>query len=483
LSNTATELAARHGPNYKWWVTLTVMIGTLSLVVSSTIVNVAVPHIMRDFMIGHDQAQWLSTAFLAAMTLGMLLNGWCVPRFGVRNTYIGAMVLFVAASVIGGLAPRFEWLVLARAVQGLMGGLIQPLAMIVIFSVFPPGQQGRAMGIYGMGVVLGPAVGPVIGGYLVDAVSWHWLFFAVLPACFLGIAMARKLLEGRTADAPRPKLDVLGLVLLSYLLLAFLWAIPNSHARGWTDPLVRMAWLSGTVALVAFVLWELRASRPLLDLRVFRSRGFVGAFFLSMTVGITLFSSTYLIPLFVQEIQGFSAADAGSLLLPAGLGMAFMFPLAGHLTDRFAPTGIIVAGLIGFGASAALMAASGTASTFWALAAWILLGRLGLGLMMPPVTAGGLRLLPKDVLSQGAGVVNFGRQLGGAFGVNLLSLYLERRTLAGGGHAVLSAYSRAFHETFLIMAVICVLALLPLWFMYRAEARPQPIGPLAHDSD
>lgn len=475
MSAEIAELFARHGSRFRWWATFTAMLGTLSMVLASTIVNVAVPAIMREFAIGQTQAQWLATAFLASMTGGMLINAWAVQAFGIRRTYTGAMLVFMLASVLGGLAPAFDWLILARVFQGLMAGLIQPLALIVIFEVFPPHQRGRGIGIYGMGVILGPAVGPALGGALVDLFSWHAVFFVALPFCLVGLYMAQRYLPTRPMRERRPRLDVAGLVLLGGWLTALLWALANGQSRGWDDPRVQLALVGGGAAFVAFVVWERYCGEPLLNLRVFRSSGFAGGFLLSMVIGAGLFGSTYLLPLFVQEIQGFSATAAGLLLMPAGLAMALLFPAAGHLTDRLPPWRLTLAGLTAFAASSLLLTLAEPATGFWMLALWVVLGRLGLGLMMPPVTTGSLRLLERELVTQGAGLVNFGRQFGGAFGVNLLAVLLERRAAAhAGGPAAMepiAAYTHAFHDTFLALAILFGLGLLPLWRMRRAERR------------
>jgi DHA2 family multidrug resistance protein len=473
LSAEIAELFARFGPRYKWLATLTAMLGTLSMVLASTIVNVAVPAIMRDFDIGQAQAQWLATAFLASMTVGMLANAWSVKAFGIRATYMGAMLVFMIASVLGGLAPSLEWMILARVLQGLMAGAIQPLALIVIFEVFPPYERGRGMGVYGMGVILGPAIGPVLGGVLVDLFSWRAVFFIALPTCLLGLYLAHRFLRGRLPRDRRPALDVLGLVLLPIWLTALLWALANGQLRGWGDPLVQAALLGGTLALAAFIAWELRCRQPLFELRMFLSSGFTGGFLLTVAIGAGLFGSTYLLPLFVQEIQGFSATAAGLLLMPAGLAMAFLFPVAGYYTDRMPPGRLIVWGTAAFALSSALLTLAEPSTGFWLLAGWIVLGRLGLGLMMPPTTTGTLGLLAADQVPQGSGLINFGRQFGGAFGVNLLSVALERRADVHAAPAVseLQAYTQAFHDTFMLLVLVFVLALLPLYLLHRADTR------------
>jgi len=193
----------RFGSAYRWFVITTTLMGTITVVLSSTIVNVALPDIMGAFGIGQDQAQWMSTGFLAAMTASMLVNAWLNDAIGIRATFVGSMALFAAASVLGGLAPNENVLTFARVAQGIAAGIIQPLAMIMIFRVFPPEERGTAMGIYGIGVVLAPAVGPVLGGWLIDNYDWRYVFYMGLPTSFLGMLLGTIFLPTRLSGGER----------------------------------------------------------------------------------------------------------------------------------------------------------------------------------------------------------------------------------------------------------------------------------------
>ena len=200
-------LFARFGPSYRWLVTATVMMGTIATILTATIVNVALPDIMGAFGMGQDKAQLLSTGFLAAMTGTMLLNAWMVDTLGQRATFMLAITIFIAASIMGGLAPAEGVLILARVLQGGAAGILQPLAMQTIFQVFPPEKRGSAMGIYGIGVVLAPALGPTLGGIMVDSFSWRYVFFMAVPFCFIGLFMAAILMPGRATSGPPRKFD------------------------------------------------------------------------------------------------------------------------------------------------------------------------------------------------------------------------------------------------------------------------------------
>ncbi len=467
--NEIASMFARHGEGYRPWAVATVMLGTFSAVMEATIVNVALPEIVRAFGIGHDWVQLVSTGFLAATTASMLLSNWAVGRFGLRATYIASLWLLMLFSVLAAATPtdRFWLLAVCRIAQGAIAGLIQPLSMVAVVDLFPAQERGRAMAAYGLGIVFSPAIGPVMGGLLVDHFGWRAVFLLTLPFCFVAAALApRYVVRGRpAADAPRHPLDVLGLVLLLAAQSALLGGLAAVFAHPWTALALVAA---GLVATGLFIAWEARCAHPLLDFRVLRQPGFAAATLVTLAYGMGLYGSTYLGPLFAQDVAHFSAFEAGAILVPGGLVLALVLVVAGRLTDRASPHRVVVAGLACFAAASALFAVSSAATGFWLLAAWVALGRIGFGLVIPGLNAGALRLLPPGMEAAGSGAVNFFRQLGGAFGVTLLALLLEarQRAYAAAGPAAdgLGAWLRerqGFAEGFFVVALVYALALLP----------------------
>ncbi|GMV68362.1 MAG: MFS transporter [Pseudomonadota bacterium] len=507
------RLSARYGAAYRWLATLTVMTGTISTVLSSTIVNVAIPDIMGAFGISATQAQWMSTGFLAAMTSTMLANAWMVGRFGQRGAFLLAIGVFTAGSILGGISPNEQTLIFARILQGGAAGLTQPLAMLVIFSVFPPEKRGQAMGIYGIGVVLAPALGPTIGGLLVDNLSWRYVFFMTLPFCLIGMGLATLLLPGVDARAAQPRLDTVGLFLIVATLFPLLTALANGQRWGWNEIPTGLTLLFSTACLLGLIAWERRHPHPLLDFNLFRNTRFSAAAAVTVIYGAGLFGSTYLIPVFVQTIQGYTPTRSGLLLMPAGLVLAVIFPVAGQLSDRLQPHHPVIVGLGVFALSFWLLHDVDTNTPFAFLAFAIALGRVGLGLVMPALTAGALRAVPPAKIAQGSGTVNFLRQLGGALGVNLLTVFMERRTAfmvdamtatqvagnaatqaltdrlselsqAGGAPGDLAqgyaadflgrviyaqANTWAYREGFILVALVFLVAIAPAWLMGRSR--------------
>ncbi|MCL2658649.1 MAG: DHA2 family efflux MFS transporter permease subunit [Betaproteobacteria bacterium] len=504
---TTEELVTRYGPAYKWYVSLTVLIGLIAMIASATIVNVAMPDIMGEFGMGQDQAQWLSTAFLASMTAAMLAATWAVKSFGNRNVFCAMLVAFALGSVLGGFSPNDATLIVARIIQGAAAGVAQPLAMVAMFQVFPPDRRGSAMGLYGMGVILAPALGPTAGGMLIDNYSWHYVFFLGLPFCAVSFLLSSIFLATAT-EHQRPAFDWLGFILLVAGIAAFLAGMSNGQRLGWDSTFVRGALCLAAIALGAFVVQERRIATPLLTLDVYRNPRFVAASVVAFILGLGLYGSTYLVPLFVQTIQGYTPTESGLLLMPSGIALGIIFPLAGRLSDRFPPHILIFVGMFLFGISSLLMSGVDVDIPFWTLAGYVVLGRIGLGFILPSLNGGALRVLDYRLVSDGAGAINFIRQLGGAIGVDLLSVYLERQTTfhayeinamqtgsdsaattlhlitnelhrAGitGAAAVNEAHrylsnmiaaqasTLGFRESFLLVAVVFFAALLPAWYM------------------
>lgn len=424
----------RFGARYKWIATFTVMLGTIVTTAASTMVNVALPDIMGAFGMGQDQVQWLSTGFLAAMTATMLLTAWALGRFGYRLTFLGALAVFIAGTVAGAMSSTSAEIILARVLQGMASGLIQPVTMVVLSQVFPWEQRGRAMSIYTIGVVLAPALGPTLAGYLVDEYSWRDVFLVVVPVCVAAMAAAAVFLPDRDTrqEAAPHRFDGFGFLFLVLFLVCLLSGISNGQREGWNSDLILALFVAALAAAVTFVAWELTCQLPLLNLRVFANGRFTASCLVAFALGLGIYGSTYIVPMFVQLVQGYTPTRSGLLLMPAGFALAIASPLGGRLADRLPPWGPVMAGLSLFGLSNWLCAAADVDTSFWPLAWWIVLGRVGLGLITPSLNAGALRALPHDLLAQGSGTLNFVRQLGGAMGVNLLSVLIDQRTTFHG---------------------------------------------------
>jgi EmrB/QacA subfamily drug resistance transporter len=461
LSDNSVEgLIARYGANWRWLAVCTVMVGTIATVLSATVVNVALYDIMVEFGIRQGQVHWLATGFIAAMTTTMLASSWLLDHFGVRKTLAAAMAMFTLISLAGGFANTPEQLIAARIGQGAMAGLMQPMGMYLVFRIFPRNRRGQAMGIYGMGVVLAPALGPVLGGFLVDQLDWRFVMFAPAPVTFIGVFMALRFLP-TPASRPAPyRFDLPGLVMLGATVGLSLDTLNRLQSLGGQEIRVAIEGLVALVLLVVFVLREKRIKHPLVNVSLLRKPSFLYANLGAMALGLALFGSTYLIPLYVQTALGYTATEAGLLMLPAGIVLGMTFPLAGRLADRGSARKLVIFGIGMFASSAILFAMSDLTLAFGWLAFWTVLGRIGIGFMLPSLSIGALNPLKPEELGAGSSTINFTRQLGGAFGVNIVALTIEFGEHSGGVPTI-----NAFHTAWWLVAVFVALAVVPVWRM------------------
>ncbi|HEX5841395.1 MAG TPA: DHA2 family efflux MFS transporter permease subunit [Pseudomonas sp.] len=453
-------LQQRFGQSYPQWLLALLMTSSMAMVLASTSINVALPAIMQDFAIGRPLAQWLSTGFLAAMTAGLLLAAWAQSRFGARRTAQFGLLLFILSSLLALLAQAAWQLIALRIIQGLCAGIVQPLAVVLIFRVFAAGGRGMALGLYGMGVMLAPTLGPGIGGYLVDHFGWAAVFYLPLPMCLLALIAGQWLLPN-DAQQQRAALDIRAFVWLCVAIFAALGALAEAQRFAWALARVWGPAALAILALSAFVARTRRSEQPLLPLALWRHAGFRSASWVALTLGMGLYGSTYLIPLYLQTVEGYSAGQAGVLLLPAGVLLGLASFVGGWLSDRLSAALLLVSGLLVFALSAAGLAWVGQGAGFVLLCFWTCVGRVGLGLILPALSTGSLDILSPQELAQGAGAITFVRQLGGAFGVNLLTFFLEWRHSAEGGQVL--AEVLAFKQSFWLMAAAFVLTLVAAW--------------------
>ena len=480
VDHTLPALRARYGERYRWLLLLSVMVGTMAAIMSSTIINVAIPDMSQHFTLGQERAQWATSGFMAAMTVSMLTTPWLLARYGYRSTYVGCMVLLLVGGVAGGFANSFGLVLAARVAEGLAAGVVQPIPAIIILRAFEPHEQGRASGVFGMGVVLAPALGPSIGGLLVDGFGWRSIFFMVVPFCLASLWLARRYVPttspgGVAANRQGAHLDWRGLLLAAVGTLCLLNGLVE--LQGGTALSASLLLGGAALMLVAFVALQRRTLKkrehhpdqgvdPLMNLSLFKDRRFAMGSIVAFIYGIALFGSTYLLPVYMQMGLGLSASYVGTILLPAGLVLAVCIAVVGRLADRQPTHRLVSIGLVLLAASFALMVTidlGRPAQIIPLLITWAILGRIGLGFILPSLNIGAMRGLGHSHIPQGASVINFLRMLGGAAGVSLCGIVLEWRVAAHG--ALLDtgpsspARMAAFDETFLMLAAICALAL------------------------
>lgn len=418
----------QHGINYRWLALLVMALASVATILSSTIINVALPDIMGAYGIGQDRAQWLSSSNLAAATIGMLASAWLVHTVGLRKTVFLSMSAFLMGCFLGGLAPNIEIMIVARVLQGIPTGVMTSLSMSVIFLLFPHRQQGLAMGMISTGIILAPAVGPAIGGYLVDDFSWRFVFYMGLPFSLLCMPAALVYLPDREKEDEVKSLDWAGLALASIAITLLLVGLSNGQREGWDSNYIITCFATAAITGAIFLSWQNRVKHPLLDLRVFQYVSFSAALTLAAIVGAGVYGSTYIIPLFMQLVQGLTALDSGLALIPAGITMALLAPIVGRMADLIDHRLLIGTGSFLIAVSFLLFSYADAQTSYWIYASIVIISRIGISAVMAPLSLAALQAIPTNMVQQGSATFNFTRQLGGAFGVNLVAVTLQWRT-------------------------------------------------------
>ncbi|MBZ9567720.1 DHA2 family efflux MFS transporter permease subunit [Modicisalibacter tunisiensis] len=427
-------LFERYGPRYKLWVTLTVMLGLVALGMSITIVNVAIPYIKGAFGMSASQVQWLSTGFLASTTVSLLIAPWLVSAVGQRATFMGLLLVFIAASILGGLGQGMAMLIAARVIQGAMTGLIRPVAMQALFAAYPPEGRGMAVAMYGMCLGLPLTLATVIGGWLVENFTWRYVFFITLPICAAAVAMGYFFLPPREGKGPRPPFDWAGTILLFIAVFALLAALSNGQRWGWYDP--RIPELIGTSLLCGaiFVVWQRRTAHPLIELAIFRYRIFMVGILAMLLFGGSFYGIMYLLPQFVQSVLHYSPVSAGMIFVPSTAVLGVLVPLVGWLSDRYPPHWITLPGLACTMIAVWHMAQMDWNTSFAFLAGNMAIMAVGMAAFPPPTLSNAIAALPRELTGHGSGAINFVMQLGGALGTAGLVILLDRRTALHGQH-------------------------------------------------
>ena len=361
--------------------------------------------------------------------------------------------------IAGGLSQWFGLVLAMRVAEGLAAGVLQPIPAIIILRAFEPHEQGRAMGIFGFGVVLAPAIGPSVGGVLVEWFGWRSIFFVVVPFCLAALALARRYLPITAPGGVAAHRAARGSTCAGWrwsrspccALLNGLVGAARGDARGPPALLLagrcRVAWRCSSSQ-------QRRAAQPLMRLALFSHRTFAMGGLVAFIYGMALFGSTYLVPVFMQIALALPPSQAGAVLLPAGLVLAVTIPLAGRLADRLPVSRLVAGGLLLLAASFVLMVFVGAATALWVITLFAVVGRIGLGFVLPSLNLGAMRGLPDDLISQGSSSINFLRQLGGAVGVSLAGIVLEWRLRVQPDDRL-----HAFHETFVLLGLITGLAM------------------------
>jgi EmrB/QacA subfamily drug resistance transporter len=469
-----------------------VLLGAVMSILDITVVNVAINRLAIDFNASLTTIQWVVTGYTLAIAAVIPLTGWAADRFGTKRLYLTSLVLFVGGSILCGAAWSAESLIGFRVLQGLGGGMIMPAVMTIMTKKAGPSRMGRVMGVLGVPMLIAPIAGPILGGWLVDDVSWRWIFFINVPIGIVAFIAAYLKLD-RDEAQPTHRLDWIGMALLSPGLTLLIFGLAETSSHGAGAPRAWVPIAAGALLIIAFLRHSWTAQAPLIDIRTFthtRAGAAAGVFLL---FAIAMFGSLLLLPLYFQNVRGQSALEAGLLMAPQGFGAMITMPIAGRLTDRYGPTRLPAAGLP-LAALGMLPFAFVTSTTSFVLlcGSSFVLG-LGMGLSMMPTMTAAMQAVPAQAIARTSTAMNIIRQSGASIGTAILAVILTSQVSSrlggatpsgGSGFEALQGMSAAqravaavpladaFASTFVWAVVLLTLAWLPALALALWKRRP-----------
>ncbi len=427
----SSRTAVAQAPAGKWVIAGTVVLGSFVSVMDISIVNVAMPQMISTFGVSLDAITWVAVSYSISEIILVTMSAWFSRLMGRKRFFITSFIVFTAASMLCGLARSLEMMILARILQGIGGGGLIPVAQAIMLETFPEEERGMAMAIYSMGISVAPSVGPILGGWLTDQYGWPWIFYINLPLGILGTVMSVLVLSDPPyAQRGLARIDVTGIVLLAVGLTTMQLVLERGDRENWFDSSL-IVWLSAVtvVTLVALVIWELITEEPVINLRLLKNIPFASGAVLVLFFGITLFGSTFILPLFLQRLQGYSVMDSGLMQLPRTLIMLAVIPIAGRLYNHIDSRLLISIGvglmmwgyldMAGFNLETGLMR----------MLPGLILTGAGMSFMFGPMSAVVMRTIPLMMITSAASLFALFRRIGGNLGYAIVASQVEHRAV------------------------------------------------------
>lgn len=427
-SQSCQPLLSSQRPAYKWWVAATMMLSAFMIVVNSSTVNVTLPPMMTTFGLNLDQAQWIITAYMIASAVLIPTVGWLGNWLGNRNLLLVSLLIFVTGSALSGLAWSGSSLIFFRVLQGIGGGPITPMAMVFLTVAFPEKQRGLAMGLYGMASAFGPAVGPVLGGYVTDHLSWRMVFYMnILPGLICLVLVFLVIPNSR--EETRHSFDFMGLLTLIAFLVSLLIALTQGQRYGWDSTYIQSLLLTAGIALIIFITIELLSREPLVELRLYCNLAFSGVSLAILINAMTFWGTGFLQTIMLQDLLGYTPAQAGFIVMPGAIVLAVMMLVAGRLADIVDRRLIVWGGLLSFAIGSYYFSfVTLNHSTGWLI--WMIMWRYAaIPFIFTPMNTASLLLLPANKVRMGSGLVNILQQgIGGTVGLAMITTILQNCT-------------------------------------------------------
>ena len=404
--------------NYKWIVLALVVVSSFMAILDVNIVTVGLPKMMSHFGINVTDVEWVMIAYTIAYSIVILPMAYVRRKWGIKYPFIVSIVIFVIGSALCGLSPSFTDLVIFRVIQAIGGAGLTPTGLTLLAEVFPPDERGEAMGIWSIGAMVAPAVGPTLGGYLVDYVDWRWIFYVNVPIGIISILGSIAIL---THDIPIKKyvrkFDMLGFLFMAMSMASLLYALNEGQTLGWHAPVIIQSEVISGFSFVFFVIAELFVETPILNLDIFKNYNFVIAFIVNMVRAVGIFGAMFLLPLFIENVLNYDAMNAGILMAPTAIAVALVSPFSGKISDRIGPRYPLFAGLLIVAASMFMFDNLSLNTSVYDIVVNQLIRGVGIGLLNAPVMSAALNSVKTDMLPEASGLIPVSLQIGASFGI------------------------------------------------------------------
>jgi EmrB/QacA subfamily drug resistance transporter len=459
----------------KWWTLAAVSFGLFMIMLDNTVVNVALPAIQEDLGTGLSELQWIVTGYALTFAALMLIGGKLADAYGRRLIFVIGIVIFTGASLWCGLADSGNMLIAARVLQGAGAALMNPATLSIIAATFPPKERGMAIGIWAGTAALALAIGPLVGGLLTEHLSWHWIFFVNIPVGAIAIA-ASFLFIKESRDDTHESLDLPGLGTSALGLFALTYGLIEANAYGWTSARIVGSFVVAVVALASFVQIERRRRSPMLDLTLFRSGTYAGANVAMLLVALAMFGIFFFVSLYMQNILGYSAVQAGAAFLPMTVLIILVAPFAGKASDKYGSRWLMTIGMVLLGVQLLYLSQMGADASFWNLLPGFIVGGFGMAMTMTPTAAAATRAVPVEKSGVGSAVLNAMRQVGGSVGIALMGAIVAAQTADNPG---VDGFMAGFERALIVAAFIAFAGSIVAFALVRqhaaSEEEPAPM--------
>lgn len=461
----------KHEERYMWIAISVVIVGTFMAILDSSIVNVAIPKMMTIFSASTEQIEWILTGYMLTMSIVIPLTGYLGDRFGLKKLYVFALAVFTIGSALCGLATSTETMVAARVVQAIGGGMIMPVGMAMIYQIVPLEKRGLAIGIWGISAMAAPAIGPTLSGYIIQYMNWRLIFTLNIPVGIIGVTLAIILLK-ETPTRNDKTFDIFGAITSAVGLFTLLLALSKGNSEGWTSVYILGLFAVAAISLTSFIYIELHHEDPLLELRILKVFPYGLSMIISTITTIGMYGALFLMPLYLQNLRGYTPMQAGMLMLPAAIVTGIMMPISGRLFDKFGAKWITIIGLTILTAASYLLSRLSLQTSYNTIMMIMMVRGIGMGLAIMPTQTAGMNAIPRELSGRGTALNSTVKQVAGSFGISILTTILgHREAFYTAKHFAMKQVAvSAINDTLLVATVACFVGIIVSFFIKSKDS-------------